>query len=165
MTTNAKPIKDRDQCAAEITRFGAAKRKRQDIEARMNAKIAAATQASQPRLDRLKAEMEAMLDRIGLWCENHRFELCQDRAKSANLVTGKIGWRKLPDALRLEEDEEAIIAALEKAKLNQFILTKKTLNKAALLADRAAIEAVAGLSIQTGRELFYIEPFEQEAKP
>ena len=159
------PIKTRERCVAAITKLGKASRSLEEIKAKMNAKISAATATHEPKIKKLQAEIKALTDNIGDWCEEHRFELCQDRAKSANLITGKIGWRKMPDSLHLDADEEAIIAALEQARLERFVITKKVLNKAAILADRAAVEAIAGLSIQTGREAFYVEPFEQEAKP
>lgn len=51
---------------------------------------------------------------------------------------------------------------IERLKLTSFVRTKETVNKEAILKDSERAADVAGISITSGVELFFVEPFETE---
>lgn len=102
------------------------------------------------------------------------------RIKSANLITGEVGWRADPPSVAVK-GVDAVMALLEQAGLDAYIRTRREIDKAAILADRsvAAVAAdefqalaaerlhtlagIPGISIREGIEQFFVAPFEQTA--
>lgn len=174
----------RDETAELIKQLGDAQRQMTRELADMNDKLAVITKAHQPKLAELTAQIESLQVRIQGWCEPNRAALTHDgEVKSANLVTGEIGWRADPPSVNVRNAEEVLLRLDELALAEAWTRSKREINKEAILADRtlslnakdeseekaaamarlAKLAEVGGLSINAGREKFFITPFEQVA--
>lgn len=87
-----------------------------------------------------------------------RAALTADGAKSKDLHTGVIGWRKSPEKVNAR-NIEGILAQLKARDLGRFIRSEETLNKPAILGDKNAIADIKGLTVTTG-EAFFCKPDE-----
>jgi phage host-nuclease inhibitor protein Gam len=98
---------------------------------------------------------------VQIWCDAHRDELTQGgKTKTATLGSGTVQWRMNPPKCVLR-GTDAILKALKALGLQRFIRTKEEVNKEAILAEPAAVNAVPGIRIEQTEE-FVITPFEAE---
>lgn len=157
---------DRDSAAAQLRTLGDVQRQHARLATELNDALAALTAEYQPELDRLGLESERLTQGLATWAEAHRSELTQEAAgrKSLNLITGLIGWRQRPPSVRIT-GQDAVLEALRSRGLSRFIRVKESVNKEAILNEPEAAAAVPGLSILSGIEDFFVEPFEQEVTP
>lgn len=160
----AKVPQSRDECAAQIRKLGDVQRQVERQAAAMNDEIAKVTQLHQPELTRLNEQANALIAAITIWCEANRKALTdEDKVKTVNLVTGEVAWKKNPPSVTVR-GVEAVLEALKRLRLKQFIRTKEEVNKEAILADeKKRWRNVTGISVNTDAETFTITPFEQEA--
>lgn len=154
----------RDECAAQIRELGDVQREIERRTATMNDEIAEVTQRHQPELTKLNEQASAISAAITIWCEANRKELTNDdKVKTVNLVTGEVAWKKNPPSVTVR-GVEAVLEALKRLRLKQFIRTKEEVNKEAILADeKKKWRNVTGITVNTDAETFSITPFEQEA--
>ncbi|HWO99747.1 MAG TPA: host-nuclease inhibitor Gam family protein [Methylococcus sp.] len=153
----------RDEVAEDIRAIGDLQRERIRMETEMNDRIAAVTAEYQPGIDALAERIKTLQGGVQFWCESHRDELTEHgRVKSANLVTGEVGWRIRPPSV-LVRGTESVIETLKRLGLERFIRIKEEINKEAVLNEPAAVQGVAGLRVVYGVEDFFIVPFEREA--
>ncbi|GBL46252.1 putative host-nuclease inhibitor protein [Sulfuriferula multivorans] len=151
-----------DDCAADIRRIGDLSRELLRGTTAMNDEIAAITERYQPLLDTLKTQIEPLQAGVQTWCEAHRMELTRDgKVKSANFTTGEVQWRSRPPSVSVR-GAEAVIEVLKRLGLARFVRTKEEINKDAILNEPAALQGVAGISINSGIEDFVITPFEAQ---
>ena len=114
-----------------------------------------------PLADAMAAEQTG----IQTWCEAHRVDLCGEGdklGKTANLVTGEVGWRMRPPSVKVR-DAEGVIDTLIRMDMRQFVRTKEEVNKEAILADPERERGIAGISLVKGMEDFFVVPFEAVA--
>ena len=153
----------RDDVAAMIRQIGDLQREFARCQAALNDEIAELSQVAQPKLAGLAARIEALQAGVQTWCEAHRAELTRDgKTKTANLVTGEVQWRRHPPSVTVSM-ADFVVETLRNMGLARFVRTKDEINKEAILAEPAAVEGVAGITIKTGVEDFVITPFEQDA--
>ncbi len=151
----------RDQIAADIKALGDVQRMFTREVADMNDALGEITKAHQPALEALTAEIEALQAGIQTWCEAHRADLTHGgKVKTCNLITGEIQWRQRPPSVRIRA-QDVVIETLERLGFGRFVRIKKEVNKDAILAEPAAVDGIAGISIASGVEDFVITPFEQ----
>lgn len=179
----------KDEAAADVRRIGDLQRDLVRLEAAMNDAIAEITARSQPEVEALREQLRTAQAGVQTWCEAHRDELTDaGKVKSANLVTGLVGWRTRPPSVRLtrvdavlktlkviglgrfirtreEVDKDAVLAAVSAARQISQADAARDEDKAALLTEAVALDGVLGLDVVSGVEDFFIEPFEQEAAP
>jgi phage host-nuclease inhibitor protein Gam len=156
----------KEACAASIRTLGDLQREHARRVADMNDRIAAITAEQQPVLDDLAQRIQQLAGGIHTWCEAHRVQLCGegDRlGKTANLVTGEVGWRQRPPSVTVR-GEEAVLEALARMGLTRFIRARQAVNKEAILAEPEAVRGVPGIGINTGVEDFFVTPFEVAAE-
>lgn len=152
----------RDDVARMIRDIGDLQREFSRQSTEMNDAIAAITAQYQPTLASLTQRIEALQAGVQTWCEANRDALTGGgKVKTVNLVTGEVQWRQRPPSVRIRA-QEVVIETLERLGLARFIRVKKEVNKEAILAEPAAVEGIAGISIAVGMEDFVITPFEQE---
>ena len=152
----------RDDVARLIRDLGDLQREFLRETTEMNDAIGAITQNYQPALAALTQRIEKLQAGVQAWCEANRGELTGDgKVKTANLVTGEVQWRQRPPSVRVRA-LDVVIDSLRKFGLDRFIRVREELNKEAILADPAAVDGIAGISIQTSVEDFVITPFEQQ---
>ena len=152
----------RDDVARLIRDLGDLQREFLRETTEMNDAIGAITQNYQPALAALTQRIEKLQAGVQAWCEANRDELTgAGKVKTANLVTGEVQWRQRPPSVRVRA-LDVVIDSLRKFGLDRFIRVREELNKEAILADPAAVDGIAGISIQTSVEDFVITPFEQQ---
>lgn len=181
-TPAADAPQTRDQVASLIRRLGDAQRDIARMHADMNDQIAAITESHQPGIDAAKELVDDLLAQVQAWCEANRADLTHGyKVKSANLITGEVGWRADPPSVAVR-GVETVLEQLDGLGLAaSYIRLKRELDKAAILADRAlmagqegaektaAIERIAklagipGITLREGVEQFFVTPFEQTA--
>ncbi|MEY2688420.1 MAG: hypothetical protein RL375_2618 [Pseudomonadota bacterium] len=155
---------NRDECAAQIRQLGDVQREIDRQTTAMNDEIAVITQKHQPELARLNELAAGHSAAIKTWCEANRKTLTDgDKVKTVNLVTGEVSWKKNPPSVTVR-GVEAVLEALKRLRLKQFIRIKEEVNKEAILADdKKKWRNVTGITVNTDAETFSITPFEQEA--
>lgn len=173
----------RDEVANLIKELGDLQREALRAETVMNDAIAEITQAHAPAIAARQAQIEDRLVRVQSWCESNRTDLTRDgEVKSANLVTGEIGWRTDPPSVRVSNADEVILRLDELDLAEAWTRSKREVNKEAILADRslsngedspakdaalarlAKLAEIAGLNISAGKEKFFVVPFEQQVE-
>lgn len=146
-------------CAKDIKTLGELRRDIARETADMNDAIAKLAKAAEPKLQALQKRIDTLQKGVQIYCEAHRDELTGGKLKSANLVTGTVGWKFRPPSVKVS-GVEAVIAFLKTCGLQRFVRTKEEINKEAILNEPDAVRGVAGVTIQSEIEDFYIEPFE-----
>lgn len=164
----ATPVpQSKTEVAEQIRRLGDLKRDFERTRAEMNDQIAALTEDYQKRLTPLSDQMQALQTGVQTWCEAHRVDLCGENdklGKTANLVTGEVGWRQRPPSVRIT-GADAVIETLQRLHLDPFIRTKLEVNKEAILNEPDRVRGVAGITVVSGVEDFFVVPFEATAEP
>jgi phage host-nuclease inhibitor protein Gam len=154
----------RDGCAAAIRTLGDVMRDTERAKAAMNDEIGLITLKHQAQLQALADRQKVLTDGIEVWCSAHRAELTNDKLKSANLVTGEVGWRKRPPSVKIARGmEPEVIATLEKLGLHDMVRRTKQVNKDAVLSKPDEVRGLSHISIVSDVEDFYVAPFEVEA--
>lgn len=152
----------RDDAAADIRKIGDIQRNFARQAAAMNDAIAEITHAHQPMLDALGEQIKTLQEGVQGYCEAHRDELTDGgRVKTVNLITGETGWRQRPPSVSVR-GADAVIETLQRLGLNRFVRTKEEVAKDMILNEPDAVRGVAGITVVTGVEDFFIVPFEQE---
>ena len=152
----------RSMCADDIRRIGDLQREHARISGELNDRIAALTEAEAPRLKELQDRIGTLQAGVQTWCEANREQLC-GKGKSANLITGEVGWRQRPPSVRVT-GEESVIDLLKRMALGRFVRNKEAVNKEAILNEPDAVAGVPGIKVITGVEDFVITPFEVETE-
>ena len=176
----ADALQSRDEAAARIRQIGDLQREMQRSQTIMNDKIAEITEAHQPGIAEKETQIKTLFAQVQAWCETNRADLTDDyKIKSANLITGEIGWRADPPSIAAR-DLEGLLPQLDSLGLDTYIRSTRGLNKEAILMDRALLAGkedgeektaamerlaklagVSGITIRAGVEKFFITPFEQ----
>ena len=177
---------DRDDCAKYLTNLGNLIRRHNEVKADYEQRIAALRDEAAPILAGLSDQVNGLLKGIQVWCEGNRASLTNNyRVKTANLVTGEVGWRQLPPKVSAR-DVEGILKALREMALADYIRVEESLNKEALLALASAVDkltpddmseaaqrlrqhwalvnGIRGLSVVKGLEDFFATPAELVAE-
>ncbi len=177
---------DRDDCAKYLTNLGGLIRRHNAVKADYEQRIAALRDEAAPILSGLSDQVNTVLKGIQVWCEGNRATLTNGyKVKSANLVTGEVGWRQLPPKVSAR-DVEGILKALREMALADYIRVEESLNKEALLALASAVDklttedmsetaqrlrqhwalvnGIRGLSVVKGVEDFFATPAELVAE-
>ncbi|GHU12776.1 host-nuclease inhibitor protein Gam [Betaproteobacteria bacterium] len=151
----------RAETQTAIREYGDLTRELTRIETGLNDAIARLVEAEKERIDSLKEKANGLLNGIQLWCETNRAEILDPGQKTANLLTGEVAWRQNPPSVTVK-GEEAVIELLRGKKLYDFIRVSEKVNKEAILNTPEAVVGIAGIKVITGKETFYVTPFEIE---
>lgn len=146
---------------AAIAEIGQRQRDRKRIETEMQADLAAtrATYEAEaaPHADKIKELSQG----VQTYCEAHRGELTREgKTKTAKLAAGEVSWRTRPPSVAIR-GMAAVVDALKKLKLTQFLRVKEEVDKDAVLKDPAVVDHVKGIAISQ-KEDFVIKPFATE---
>lgn len=141
-----------------LGRIGASQRAIASLETILDAKITALRERAEEKIAPIRAGLDANEAVLRLFAEGHRKELCPAGKKTAVLSTGELSWRTSPAAVALTGVDK-VIERLKAATLYQFIRTKESVNKDAILEDPAAVKDITGITIKRA-ETLEIKPFE-----
>lgn len=101
-------------------------------------------------------ERDEIVRAVESFASSHRSELTIKK-KSVDVPCGRFGWRDGSVCVEVA-NESALIEELESRGLDQYIITKKVLDRSMLVKDRKMLErlGIKGLSYTKG-ERFYIK--------
>ncbi len=158
------------QTAAEVTEaiaaIGRAARERARIEAEMGDALAALRERFEAQALSHAQAIRELTDGVQTWCEANREALTAGKSKTASFASGDVAWRMTPPKVVLK-GVEAVLAALKRRNLLQFVRVKEEVSKEAILNDYATVRTIPGISIDQHEE-FIVTPHEaalQEVAP
>src|SRR5215468_5604694 len=76
--------------------IGVHQRARQRIETEMNERLAAIKQEYEKRAEPHRNAIEAHINGLRMWCEDHRDELLNSDLKTYRFASGEVSWRSRP---------------------------------------------------------------------
>jgi phage host-nuclease inhibitor protein Gam len=105
----------------------------------------------------LETEATALIILVQSYCEAHRLTLTDGgRVKTARFPGGSVGWRKCAPSISIE-DAGLVLDELRKVGLREFIRTKESVDKDALLKAPAVAATIEGVTVLAGGEDFFIK--------
>jgi len=153
-----------DDVNAAIRKIGDLQRLQDSLKTEMDGVIAEAIAGYETPFKQAKEDLAATAQGVQVWCAANRATLTRDgKIKSHRFLAGDVSWRRRPAKVSLR-GVDAILAALKKKKLFQFIRTKEEIDKEAMLKDPSALDAIKGVSIGSGGEDFIIKPLETKTE-
>lgn len=159
----AKVPKDLDECAKFIHEIGMVTREIVKHRATMNDALAEVTHAHSLFFTPLQQQLDLLQTGVQCWCEANRDELTKNgKSKSGYFLTGNVQWRQKPPSVSVK-NIAGVLDLLKQMGLTRFVRVEESLNKEAILAEKALVKGIPGLTIKEGFENFIIEPFEQDA--
>jgi phage host-nuclease inhibitor protein Gam len=160
-TASLYACQSKEEAMGAIRELGDAQRELTRIQAGINDRIAAITDASKEAIDALQQRIETLTNGVQIWCEANRSQICAGGGKTANLITGEVSWRQSPPSVTVRKADK-VIEALKALGKKAFIRTKEEVNKEAILANPSAVAGVPGITVVSGMETFSVSPFEVE---
>lgn len=158
------PVPQSDTEAREAIReIGDLSREALRLQAAMNDQIAALQESYGADVAPLNERARALTDGLQIFCEANRDRLTRGgKVKFFDFATGKVSWRLKPAKVSLRKVEDVIERIKAAGLAQRFLRTKEEINKEAMLEDRAAASAIAGVTIGSDGEDFIVEPFETD---
>lgn len=160
----AGPVpKSLEEASEFVGEIGKRQRALEEIRIGLNAQIdrirARAIRESRP----YQEAIEELFEGVFIFAQAHRDKLTDGgKTKTIHFPTGDIAWRITPPAVFLRGVKQ-IIAACKKLGLDQFIRTKETVDKEAILKEKDKAIAIRGISISQ-REEFVVKPSEMKVE-
>lgn len=158
------PVPQNDlEAASALARIGEIARQVARVEADCNAEVSKLTEAAGAKAAPLKAEGDGLVEALKVYCEANRARLTDGKSKTIVFATGVVSWRLRPASVKLREKVDVIIERIKLLDLGAaFLRTKEEINKDAMLADAEKAKTIAGVTIASDGEDFYVEPLEAE---
>ena len=168
MTRITKPTGDvpvpqsKDEANDYIARIGDHQRRRAEIEVQMNDEIEPIRAKHEAAAKEHSEAVTALTEGVFRWAEANRDRLTNGgKTKTANLAAGIITWRLRPPKVTIR-GKDAVIEALERLGLVQFLRIKTDVDKEAILSDPAAVQDIKGVTVGSAGEDFGVRPHETE---
>lgn len=158
------PVPQSDVEAAEaIAKIGDLMRELERIKSEAEDRAAAIAASLAAEAAPLKRELKAATEGLRTYMDANRGRLTDGcKVKHAKFPTGNAGWRDRPAGVTLKARAEEIIASIKTLGLLQFIRTKEEVDKEAMLKQQALAKTIAGISIASAGEDFYVEPLQMK---
>lgn len=149
-----------DDLIACIARIGELEREKLRMTAEADDKITAIRQTLGHGIEPLSTEIDAVQRAVQSYAETNRDKLTNGgKSKTVPFTTGEIGWRQRPPSVGVRA-ADAVIDTLKKLGLARFVRTKEEVNKEAILAEPDAARGIAGLTVNSGIEDFFVVPYD-----
>jgi phage host-nuclease inhibitor protein Gam len=148
-------MEEADRLLAELGRL---EREKRLVQAALDEATAGAKARAEAEAAPIAAAMEELVARIQAWAEANRDALTKGgRTKTVKLPAGTVSW-KLGRARLFVEHEAPVIEALRARGDGHLVRVTATLDKAALLAEPAAVQGLPGCAIVLPGEEFEAKP-------
>lgn len=148
----------REEATQSLSRYGLLLREIGRIQAGLDDKISALKEIAEAKKNPLQEESADLMEGLRIWAEANRAALTNDnRVKTVDLGTGKIGWRLRPARVTVR-GVDAVLDALRRLGLSRFVRTTEEVNKEAMLAEPDMARTVPGITIGSAGEDFVLEP-------
>lgn len=149
-----------DDLIACIARIGELEREKMRMTAEADDKITEIKQSLGHGIEPLSGEIEAVQRAVQSYAETNRDKLTNGgKTKTVPFTTGEIGWRQRPPSVSVRA-ADAVIETLKKLGFARFVRTKEEVNKEAILAEPDAARGIAGLTVNSGIEDFFVVPYD-----
>jgi len=145
-----------------LKEIGALQNKVTSIESAMNNELVKVKEKHEVLAQPINNEIATKFHALHIYAEAHKSDLLKGRSKTAKIAPGELSWRSTPPSCRITK-QPVVIETLKRLNLQELIRTKEEVTKAAVLANPAAVEGVAGISISQ-REEFVAKPFASEVE-
>lgn len=150
--------RDQAEANAFIARIGELNRHILLHQGALAESIARAKEATGAIVADLQAEADRLLRGLQIWAEANRHALTDGgRRKTVALAAGSILWRQAPPAVTIKGAEKVLDYLLEHG-VEEFIRTKREIDKAAMLSMPDIAGAIPGVTIGSRGEEFVVEP-------
>lgn len=156
------PPRTRESADALLFEIGSQLRALESIDRELEAKVASAHERAKERAEPIAAVLNANFKALAEWARTNKETLLADGRRTHELASGWVGWRATPPKVEVE-DEEQVIAALQKRRLDALLRIDTAIDKQAVLKAPGLVEGIPGLAITTS-ELFWARPREASAE-
>ncbi len=164
--TTAQPLivpQSRREAETVMHQIGQAQRRLTRLETEMDDAIAALKSRHADLALPLRSAIVQSTDGLRIWAEANRAALTEGgKVKTAQLATGRLIWRSRPASVRLMGKVDLVIARCKAMGLTQFVRMTESVNKEAMLAEKAVAGQVPGVIIGSEGEDFEAVPDEAE---
>ena len=149
-----------DDLIACIARIGEVNREKARMTADADDKITDIKQSLGHGIEPLSSQIDALQKAVQAYCETNRDRLTNGgKTKTVPFTTGEVGWRQRPPSVGVRA-AETVIETLKKLGLGRFVRTKEEVNKEAILSEPEEARGIAGLTIVSGVEDFFVVPYD-----
>lgn len=146
-----------EEAANAIETIGAAARELERLKLDLQEHIAGIKAAFESEAQPLVEGLAATTAALRAYCERHRDRLVKEGTKQIHFPTGVVQWRELPPSVAIRKADE-VIAACRALGLDQFLRQKTEVDKEAMLAAPETARTIAGVTIRSPGEQFYVKP-------
>jgi len=150
---------NRSDAADALRLIGERNRQIGRIQADMNDELAAVKTRAEDAAAPIRAQADALLEGLKVWCEANRSAILPKGLKTADLGSGTVSWRHRPPSVSLRGIEQ-VIEACRRMGLQRFLREKVEPNKEAMREEPDVARQIPGVSIGSAGEEFIAEPFE-----
>lgn len=152
---------DKAEASAMLAQIGAAQRNLALIKAAQEETISAVKLRTEEESAPLLKSIADLIRGLQLWAEANRPVLTDGgKTKTVSLATGTLSWRSRPASVRLT-GPEAVLAEVERLKLEQFLRRRVELNREAMLEKPELARTVPGVAIGSAGEEFIVAPSDE----
>lgn len=157
-----------EEAASFVREIGVAAREIARIEHDMNDELTRAKQEAEAAAAPHVAAQKALTEGLRIYCDANRAALTDGgKVKTHEFGTGKVEWRTAPPSVKFSRgvtgEEIVQWLMLEGGEaFADFLRTKTTLDKEAMLADQDKAAKVPGVMIASSGEHFTVTPFEAQ---
>jgi phage host-nuclease inhibitor protein Gam len=154
-----------DEANESLSSYGALMNDLARIEADMKDELAKTKARFEDRAEPLQLEASVLLAGLAAWAAANRKALTDGgKTKMVKLAAGVIGWRNAPSSIGFKRGVKAeeVVETLKGMRLFRFLRRTLSVNKEAMLDDKATAATVPGVIVRAGAEAFYVEPAGEE---
>lgn len=159
------PLQTNADATEAVRIIGELQRRVESVRADVETTVAKIVEDAQKSIADTEAELKARVLGLQAYCTQHRALLTNNRTKTIDFVTGKVSWRSRPASVRLPKAKEKLaelIGRIRALGFPQFIRTKEEIDREAMLKEPEKATSIAGVTIKSAGEEFYVEPLSVE---
>lgn len=119
--------------------------------------------AVEAQVKRREEERKLLMGQLFVYFEGHRGELLEGDRRSVDVNHARVGLRLASKPAVIIDDEEKVLAELQRRRLDRFIRNNPTVNRDAMREDQEAAGRVPGVSFEQG-EMFFVEFLERQLR-
>jgi len=152
-TPAASIYNSKEEVDNAIAHIAQLQRTRTRISTTLDRRITRLNEKAKLELEPIIADLNATVKEVVLYAEQNRSELTNDGStKTVKFTHGVVKWKLTPPAVTIK-NVKAVMAALKRLELSQFIRVKETPNKQAMVGDKELAVTLDGVSITQYEQL------------
>ena len=156
---NPLAITSRAGLTRAIKEIGMLRREIARLETEMNTKLTKITGSIKGQIERRHQKLTVLEKDAADFCLAYKDELLDGgQGKTANLATGQVQFKKGRPNVRVDKDEDSVIARLREAHLDAAVRLRASVDKNYVLSNPEIADRIKGLSIEEGKETVVFKP-------